>query len=99
MKPFRSAGVASSFEGYPPEIRRKMMVLRALIFDTAAATEGVGELEETLKWNEPAYLTSQTGSGSTVRIDWKRPRPAQHAMYFNCSTNPISTSTSRKAAP
>ncbi|ROZ75685.1 DUF1801 domain-containing protein [Ramlibacter sp. WS9] len=91
MKPFQNPGVASKFEAYPPKIRRKMLVLRALIFETAAATDGVGELEETLKWSEPAYVTSQTRSGSTVRIDWKKAQPAQYAMYFNCNTNLVET--------
>ena len=36
------------------------MFLRQLIFETAAATEVVGELEETLKWGEPSYLTPKT---------------------------------------
>ena len=91
MKSFQSADVASKFEAYPPKIRRKMMALRRLILETAAATRGVGEIEETLKWGEPAYVTSQTGSGSTVRIDWKKAKPGQYAMYFNCQTNLVET--------
>ena len=47
----------------------------------------MGELEETLKWGEPAYVTSQSKSGSTVRIGWSEKRPAQYAMYFHCQTN------------
>ena len=90
MKPFQSAAVASKFEAYPPKIRRKMMALRRLILETAAATRDVGEIEETLKWGEPAYVT-QTGSGSTVRIDWKKAKPRQYAMYFNCQTNLVET--------
>ena len=91
MKPFQSAAVAAVFEGYPPGIRRKLLALRKLIFETAASTDGVGELEETLKWGEPAYLTSQTKSGSTVRIAWKRSSPSQYAMYFHCQTNLVET--------
>jgi len=72
-------------------MRRKLLALRALIFKTAASTEGVGELEETLKWGEPAYVTAQSGSGSTIRIDWKKNRPAQYAMYFHCQTDLITT--------
>ena len=72
-------------------MRRKLMALRELIFRTAASTPGVGELEETLKWGEPAYLTSSSGSGSTVRIDWKKSKPAEYAMYFNCQTTLVET--------
>ena len=91
MKPFADAAVERAFDAYPPAMRRKLLALRALIFRTAASTEGVGELEETLKWGEPAYLTSQSRSGSTIRIDWKKARPAQYAMYFNCQTSLVDT--------
>jgi len=91
MKPFHNASVARAFAAYPPKLRRKLLAVRKLIFDTAAATEGVGELEETLKWGEPAYVTSKSKSGSTVRIDWKRANPSQYAVYFHCQTNLIET--------
>jgi len=91
MKPFQDATVASKFETYPPKIRRKLMALRRMIFDIAAVTEGVGELQETLKWGEPAYVTAETGSGSTIRIDWKKAKPKQYAMYFNCQTSLVET--------
>lgn len=67
------------------------MVLRQLILETAAATEGVGELEETLKWGEPSYLTPETKSGSTVRIAWKKKSPEQYGIYFKCTTNLVET--------
>ena len=89
MNTIQNPDVASKFETYPPRIREKLMVLRELIFSTAASTEGVGTLEETLKWGEPAYVTTETGSGSTVRIDWKKAKPTQYAIYFNCNTTLI----------
>jgi hypothetical protein len=91
MKPIESAAVASVFEAYPPTMRRKLLALRALILDTAASAEGVGKLEETLKWGEPAYLTSQSRSGSTIRIGWKKSAPTQYAIYFNCQTTLVET--------
>jgi hypothetical protein len=65
MKPIANVAVAQAFEVYPSKMRRKLLVLRQLILDIAAATDGVGEIEETLKWGEPAYLTKNKG-GSTV---------------------------------
>ena len=91
MKTFGSAAVAQAFENYPPAVRRKLLALRELIFETASATRGVGTLEETLKWSEPAYLTSKTKSGSTIRIGWKKSAPAQYAIYFNCQTSLVDT--------
>ena len=87
MKPVMNADVVAVFESYPPKPRRKLLVLRKLILETAAATAGVGVLEETLKWGEPAYLTSQSRSGSTIRIGWKPSNPSRYAIYFNCQTN------------
>lgn len=89
MKPFVNRAVARTFSAYPSVVRRKLLTLQALIFKTAASTEGVGEIEETLKWDEPAYLTSQSRSGSTIRIGWKRSNPSRYAIYFHCRTNLI----------
>jgi hypothetical protein len=86
MKQFTDAAVAQTFKTYPPAIRRQLMAVRRLIFDTAASLPAVGPLEETLKWGEPAYLTSQSKSGSTVRMAWNKSRPTQFAVYFNCQT-------------
>ena len=91
MKPFESAAVAQAFEAYPVNFRRQLLALRELIFQTAASTKGVGMIEETLKWGEPAYVTSQSKSGSTVRIGWKKSNPSQYAMYFHCQTNLVDT--------
>lgn len=88
---FQSAAVAQRFALYPPSVRTKMMAVRALIFSTAARTPGVGVLEETLKWGEPAYLTIASRSGSTIRIDWKPATPLQHGIYFNCQTTLVDT--------
>lgn len=86
---FANSEVAAVFNAYPKTIRAKLMWLRQLIFDTAVETEGVGELEETLKWGQPSYLTSASRSGSTVRID--RAGAGQYAMYFNCQTTLVET--------
>src|SRR5262249_31775757 len=91
MRPFTDPAVERKFAAYPPAMRRKLLALRALIFETASATDGVGELDETLKWGEPAYVTAHSGSGSTIRIDWKERRPGQYAMYFNCRTDLVAT--------
>lgn len=68
-----------------------MESLRELIYEVASKTEGVGELEETLKWAEPSYLTSKSKSGTTIRIDWKSKFPDQIGIYVSCNTNLIST--------
>lgn len=91
MYPIKNAAVAKVFETYPPTMRRKLLALRKIILDTAATTSGVGEIEEVLKWGEPAYLTLKSKSGSTIRIAWKGSRPSQYAIYFHCQTNLVET--------
>ena len=90
MKPFTSVEVATKFDAYPPKVRRKLLALRELIFKTAVATEGVGELEESLKWGEPAF-TPKNKSGCAVRIDTKKKDPSLYVMYFLCQTNLVET--------
>ncbi|MDT0685081.1 DUF1801 domain-containing protein [Autumnicola psychrophila] len=77
---------SAKFGNYPDEVREKLQFLRELIVETAKETEGVTELEETLKWGEPAFVTE---NGSTFRIDWKEKSRDQYAMYFQCTSRLI----------
>ena len=79
------------FAAYPRPIKTKLLALRRLIFDTAKATKGVGTLQEALKWGQPSYLTSESKSGSTVRIDQVKAEAGQYAVYFHCQTNLVET--------
>jgi hypothetical protein len=82
------SGVDAVFASYAPKMRTKLRALRKLILDTAAKTDGVGAIEETLKWGQPSYLT-KSGSGTTIRIAQKN---ADHyALYVNCQTDLIAT--------
>src|SRR5260370_4305956 len=83
--------VEAVFGAYPKPVKAKLLALRRLIFDTAKATQGVGALEETLKWGQPSYLTPETKSGSTIRIDQVKPEAGQVAVYFHCQTNLVET--------
>ncbi len=83
--------VEAVFGAYPKPVQAKLLALRRLIFETAKATKGVGALEETLKWGQPSYLTPETKSGSTIRIDQVKPEAGQVAVYFHCQTNLVET--------
>jgi hypothetical protein len=74
------------FSAFPKPVRQKLLVLRQMIFDVAKKTPGVGELEEALRWRQPSYLTLETGSGSTIRIDQIKNEPDKYAMYFICTS-------------
>jgi len=86
-----TSAVEAVFSAYPKPVKARLLALRRLIFDTAKATKGVGALEETLKWGQPSYLTPETRSGSTIRIDQVKPVTGQYAVYFHCQTNLVET--------
>ncbi len=65
--------------------------LRELVLDTAKATPGVGRIEEGLRWGQHSFLTPETGSGSTIRIDAVKASPGTCAMYFHCQSGLIDT--------
>ena len=83
--------VAAVFDAYPNHLREKLLHLRRLILETAAETEGVGELEEALRWGQPSYLTTKSKCGSMIRIDRVKNRDDQYAIYVHCQTTLIET--------
>lgn len=82
-----NASVSEVFASYPREFRQPLLTLRSLIFDVAAANPAVGPLVETLRWGQPSYITEQTRSGTTVRID--RHEEYLIALYVPCQTTLI----------
>ena len=85
------AAVNAVFSAYPNPVKAKLQALRRLIFDTAKTTNGVGALEETLKWGQPSYLTTESKSGSTIRIDQLKAEAGGYALYFHCQTDLVET--------
>jgi hypothetical protein len=79
--------VAATFDSYPSQFKKKLLELRQLILETAAEIESVGEIEETLKWGEPSYLTPKSKSGSTIRIAWKEAKKEQYSIFFKCTAD------------
>jgi hypothetical protein len=88
---FSDPAVEAAFDAYPKPLKAKLLALRRLIFDTAGNIEGVGPLQEVLKWGQPSYLTQKTKSGSTIRIDRMKSTASQYAVYFHCQTNLVET--------
>lgn len=63
-------------------------MLRSLIFEIATHLPEVGEIEETLKWGQPSYLTSKPKSGSPIRLGI--PKTGGFGIYTHCQTTLIS---------
>ena len=73
---------------YPEHIQGKLLFLRKLINQIASEIPEVEQLEETLKWGEPSFLTKH---GSTLRMDWKKGTPNQYQLYFKCTSRLVET--------
>jgi hypothetical protein len=86
-----SGEVEAVFNTYPKPLKARLLALRRLILATAKATPGVGALQETLKWGQPSYLTPETKSGSTIRINRVKSTADQYAIYFHCQTDLVET--------
>ena len=91
QRAYGDPNVAAIFAAYPPVIRTRLRFLRGLIFDVADRTKGVGAIEETVRWGQPSYLTTQSKSGSLIRIDRVTERDGTYAMYFHCQTTLVDT--------
>lgn len=87
--PFADDKVKAAYDAFPPEARAMALTLRDLIFSVAGDNPEVGEIEETLKWGQPSYLTPQTKSGSTLRVGV--PKQGGAALFAHCATDIIST--------
>ena len=84
----RDPRMDAKFESYPEDIKPKLEYLRSLIIEAASEIDGIGTLEETLKWGEPSYLVKK---GSTIRMDWKQKNPDKYAIYFKCTSKLVVT--------
>lgn len=88
MKLTTNPKTSEVFGNYPRSVKAQMYRLRELVLSAASEIEGLEELEETLKWGEPSYLSKHS---STVRMDWKQKTPDQYAVYFKCTSKLVPT--------
>lgn len=85
---FCDPNVENTFAAFPETAQKGLLQLRERIFAVAARTQGVGKIHETLKWGQPAYLTPETKSGSTLRLGL--PKQGGFAIYTHCQTSLMS---------
>lgn len=83
-----SPEVKKLMDGYPKEVRSRLLHIRKLIIESAEEMEDVNFLQESLKWGEASY---RSDIGSTLRMDWKSKAPDQYAIYFQCTSRLIPT--------
>lgn len=59
--------VENVFNSYAVEYREPLLQIRKLIYETASKIPEVGELQESLKWGQPAYSPIKTSLVSNFR--------------------------------
>ena len=79
---FEDPKVAAVFNAYSTAVQQKLLAIRRTIFEAALSIRGAGGLQEALRWGQHSYLTSETGSGITIRIDQVRYEPGKYRIYL-----------------
>jgi hypothetical protein len=79
--------VKAVFAAYPQEMRYALEELRATILDVAGAIRAVGQVEESLKWGQPAYRPVSPRTGTTIRVGPMPNSDTDYALFFHCQTS------------
>lgn len=85
--------IRGAFDTLSEDVRPHLLAMRELIYQTAEATPGVGQVVETLKWGQPAYQTVNPKSGTTLRLGVVKSHPQEAAIFVHCGTSLIETYT------
>jgi Domain of unknown function (DU1801) len=86
--PFTSADLSAAFDIQDKQAREGLLSLREMVFDVADELPQIGKIEESLRWGQPAYLTPDTKSGTTLRLGV--PKSDGFALFVHCQTTLIS---------
>jgi hypothetical protein len=78
--------LAAAFEAFPAAPRARLLAVRDLVLETAAANPVIGPLVESLKWGEPAYRPAKVRVGTTVRLGISPRAPQACAVFVHCKT-------------
>jgi len=84
--PEMPAPVVAVLAAYPAGIKAKLLSLRRVILEVATKMDV--ELNETLRWGQPAYVSK---GGSTIRVDRLKGDSSRVAMFFICHTDLIAS--------
>ena len=78
--------IEEAISAHGPKVQKVLRELHHLVHATARKLEGVGTVSDALRWGQPSFLTLETGSGSTIRMDGLRDDPSRVALYFHCQS-------------
>jgi hypothetical protein len=85
IPPINDPTVQIVFDAFPKPAQDGALVLRGLIFETAADLPDVSLLTECLRWGQPSYITP---IGSALRIGI--PKHGAFALFAHCQSTIIS---------
>lgn len=78
--------VLNAFRSMDTEHQNTLLNTRELVFEVAQNDPRIGSIEETLRWGEPAYITTREKTGSTIRLSVEK-ATGLPALFFNCKTS------------
>jgi len=84
---FTKKDIDNIFNNFSKNICKKMLFIRELIFQIAEEHDIIGEIEETLKWGNPSYLTNRPRSGTTIRLSDIPVLENKYAISVHCQTS------------
>lgn len=90
QKNLRNKHVEGLFNNFPGDIGKSLLHIRAMIYEEAHANPSVDQLEESLKWGQPSYV-SKNKAGTPIRLGVEKKSPGTFGLYVNCSTSLIET--------
>lgn len=82
--PLTPEPIRTAFATFDPAKRARLERLRALIFEVAEETPGVGPVSETLKWGQPSYATPK---GTPLRLGLTS--SGDPALFAHCQSRVI----------
>jgi hypothetical protein len=86
---FLNPDIAQVFSKYQIQTKQALLTIRPWVFDIAESSEGIGQIEECLKWGELSYVTHSPKSGTTLRLSPLKSNPSEYGLFVHCQTTLI----------
>jgi Domain of unknown function (DU1801) len=82
------AKILAAYSSLPEEIMKAALTIRDRIFALAQQHAEIGQVEETLKWGMPSYLTKSPKSGTPIRLGCNADANTL-GIYVHCQTQVV----------
>lgn len=82
------SSIEQKLRTYPHIVSQKLRAVQALVCAISTEAQGVGTIEESLKWGQISFATARPKSGTPIRIDGDA-EASTYSIYVPCSTSLI----------